>query len=585
MDTAAEKLRQSLLVKLTNAYRADTVVLFKTEVKSSYIKTPGFIPPNIYGQPLVPGKSTTDQLYSMSTAKVPLNNGESDMAFIFGSQNREATKSVKLDLAYQVTHIEYDIKPVHVLHPDKVKDDADYNASTWLSFVIPPVQSSIKVTLDSSTVNIPVPLKVYPTPPSVVAQDGKPSSVTGDKTKLGDLLLWDYEYVYEQMESAQDSIDTRIQFNNINRLKLPVIPKEELLFAHLAQFIEVYADIDKILSEKLIAITPLSKTEDLEQVRFAVKAFAEIADLVAHSWQDWRKPAQTFSSRQGDVFNYHISEIGEPDPKSANDPEKGKRLLLKIEPGNGGDMPWVEIDGFKTIELSTGQYAFEHVDAAEGQWLLYDERNKYNQRKLKLRNLNILTRQNAWSHLSKVRNLDLVANNQTMAPFIYRTPEVSFANMMVPYLDTINYEKFKPVNIAEIDNAAGQKRSLENNMLVLFRTLFENSAEINPKQTIKIELSYRYTLGQDADSMIIVLPVTILPPYEIDLRTDLVITEASSFICKLSNAMHTWLTSNDPVTTNADFLVDVSVYSGLNMGSLPLLRIRELFLKIADIAG
>jgi hypothetical protein len=588
LDTAAEKLRQLLLVKLGNAYTTDTVVLFKAEVKSQYSKSADFIPPNIYGQPLVPGKSSDDQLYSMSTAKVSLNNGPSDLAFVFSTQNREANKSMELELAYQVTHIEYDIKPIHVLSPDAGAKEADYNASTWLSFVIPPAVSKVMVKPDSSKVNIPIPLKVYPAPPSVTAQTGNHSDFGSSALQLADLLLWDYEYVYQQMESKQDLITTKVQFNiePENKLYRNSLPESEMLFANLAQFIEVYAEVERVLNDSLIAVTPLSKTEDMAKAVVAVKALADMVTLVANSWKAWRKPGQALFKQNATAATYTVDET-----ELKNDEEKGKALLLKVEKISGSEiLPLVEIDGFERESLQGG-YIFKYKDQQQGTWLKYADRSKYGQRKLKFERQNILTHQNAWASLSKVRNEKLVDGNSTTLPFIYRTPDVRFTNMMVPYLDTINYENYKPVNIADIENPAAGARALNSLLSNLFKALFKNAAAINYLQTIKMEVSYSYTLGEDAQSPAIVLPICLVPPTGINLNTDFDISgcvnggAGTSFVCQLSNYIHSWYNNGLPVTTNAKFLVDVSVYSSVSKdNNLPLLRIRDMFLELKSIS-
>jgi LysM repeat protein len=581
-NTASEKLRQSVLIKLGNAYKADTVVWFKTKVKSQYIQTDTFIPPNIYGQPLVPGVAQAEQLYSMSTSKIPLNNGDSDTAFIFSTQNKQDQKSIRLPLAYQVTHIEYDIKPVHIL---KESQNADYNASTWLSFVLPPVETIVAA--ENEKLNIPVPLKVYPAPPSIIAQEGNQSLKPDAKITLPDLLNWDYEYVYEQMGSAQDAINTKIEFNIDEKDSLlKALPDKFKLFANLAQFIETYPVFERFFDDKLVAITPLSSVEEMDEVRLAVRTFGWLATQIANSWKAWRQPDQQEYTSAASFESYEITEFNAKDLRPSKKGAEGNDMLVVRIEGASQTVPGIFITGFETVAakdvdpmLGDG-YVFKNGD---GKYLLYADKGNYPKRTLKFAGLNILNKQNAWASISKIRNKDLVLGNKTNAPFIYRTPDVRFVNMMVPYLDTINYPDYAPINVAEIDGGAVQK-PLVQSLQRLFTTVFPNPAHQHEERTIKMEVYYNYTLGTDPKSMVINLPVALLPPSIVDTATAFDLTKPDSFIYTLVNAMKNWFNTAHPVTTNANYLFDLSVYSNLKKGNLPMLRIRNLFLPVKDIS-
>src|SRR5262249_5276291 len=135
------------------------------------------------------GQDSGQPPYSLSSAKLPLTNGGSDFTFIFTATDRKDATSRVVDLSYQVNHIEYNIQPMKVTGFAGERR-ADYYASTWLSFVLPPEP----VQVGQPAVEIPIPLRAFPLPPSLVTQGAIPRRVTGanERDRLKELLQWQY---------------------------------------------------------------------------------------------------------------------------------------------------------------------------------------------------------------------------------------------------------------------------------------------------------------------------------------------------------------------------------------------------------
>lgn len=623
LTDAQEALRQLLLINLGSAYTVDAVVQFQAAVVSPYPDSDQPVAPNLYGQPLAVAATTVSALhtagranvpvpppppvYSLSTAKLPLTNGGAWFTFTFSTKNQQDQKSFVLDLAYQVNQIEYDVTPVTVTGfaaagrpvapgQQNAPGQQDYNASTWLNFVTPLASVPILAQPTKPSIEIPVPLRAYPIPPSLVSQIAEPHTITDpdDKKRLQELLQWQYSYTYSQVESAQDSMDTSLQFNidNSPKLKTPaVLTPGELLFANLAQFNEVYPAIAQVFTDTLATITPASKTTDMDTARIAMQAFATIIVGVAETWAAWRQPTANSYTLAGTPATYHLEEKKLPykDPKKPI-PNTIDVLCVTVTATNGTtfDSPQVAIAGF-TTETAPAGYIFRSQDT--GNLLLYSDRSQYKQRELTYAFVNILSSQNAWASLSEIRNADLVNGNPTTPNFIYKTPDIRFANPLVPYLDTINYPQLQPFNVYLLGSAPPAPTApLVSILGDFFATLF--SVISTGTQKIKLGVSYAYTLTVDPASPAITLPVYITPPVDFHIPGDYTVTpgcadtpNGASFVCQLAYYLAKWLTDADPVENNARFLFDLSIYSSLDTSQMPLVRIRDLYLLIANIGG
>jgi hypothetical protein len=138
---------------------------------------------------------------TLSSAKVPLNDGTSFLTFLFTAKTAADEGRVFLDLDYRISELEYDLGSLPGIE--------GYQASSWLSFVCPIDESDERYGTPLGQVEIPVPLRAYPTPPSLVAQQ----VVQPSPRQLADVKLWQYAYTYEHLDAAQDTIETGVRYN------------------------------------------------------------------------------------------------------------------------------------------------------------------------------------------------------------------------------------------------------------------------------------------------------------------------------------------------------------------------------------
>jgi hypothetical protein len=153
--------------------------------------------------------------FSLSTAKVALSTEESLLTFLFDT-GIDAEASVPLEMQYKVTHIEHDIS---------ASSEDGYTSSSWLTLITSDTDPATgeQMSWPAGNVmtvgeaNIPVPLRAYPTPPTLTNQNaiaGASEIASGDGSgSLMSQRKWHYECQYQQQYIAQDTVGSIVEFN------------------------------------------------------------------------------------------------------------------------------------------------------------------------------------------------------------------------------------------------------------------------------------------------------------------------------------------------------------------------------------
>lgn len=593
ISSAQEKLKQHLLTRLSNAYAIEAVVQHPVSVASQF-SGPNQEPaesapyvPRLFGKLVCPGDTVQGDVYSLSAAKIPLGHGRSWLTYLFDARMTDRQSSYLFkNLAYQITHIEHQI--------ESVPNMGDYRSSAWLSFVHP-----LRVPVPVGRVNVPVPLRSYPTTPSLVAQrmvyrqNGGPDQ----STTIAEARQWDYEFTYEKAEASQDTIHTEIQLN--------IRPDEALAFGAsdqirlpqaLAQFVSVYpqirADFAGALVKTTLATDPTSTK--FMKAKAAIQAFSTIVKTVAGAWSSWNQinPRGRVTSMAFGVsvppsrIIYHYEIIEAP----AVPGDAGTPLVITVnrapdEPDS--PLPVVMLDGYD-LESSGHHYRYYQVDAAGVRtYLAFNDRSSVAHRRVILRDLDILDIQNAWAGVLIKRNEDLVQTpdgtyRTTNPRFIYQTPLVRFYNKLLPLLECHETIDLAAGSSASAKSPQPSSQPLAVHLSRLLASLLQNRDQNGFE--VKLECSYRYTLG---NAGAVTLPVLLVPPVELnpqgdsDVSLDCADTN-NSFACQLSRKLLTWYNTHRPSPTGGAFVFRVEVY-GYTDTRLPLLRLNTLTLDLATI--
>jgi len=601
---AREQLRQQLLVKLTAAFTVDVVMQYPVEVTHSQYAADDPFAPRLFGKPVTdnpedPAAVEKKNAFSFSTGTFSLAKRPTGtrLTFSFDTNTEQQGKGgaqvddvFTIDLYHQINALEHEIHPVEGI--------GGYLASSWLTFVLPgtidtPGEQPTLVPLGQQT--IPVPLRAYPTPPSLSEQTFIPlvKQFVGDANEVeaaGEQLLlqaraWKYVCQYEYVGAAHDKILANIKLN---------VPATEVvqatfsdadnpdLFAALIQFTYAYPGIAKDLDEFLV-------TGGNTQTAFnAISSFAWLAQRAANAWTTWQDDSVLHQTTPPESPEYHfvitqraqlVHDVNALVVAVTADGALRLPALPKIEIAGYKTEPWTTLGG--PSDDDSAYYFFRSLD--DLQILTYEDGRNLSTRGLAFPEFDVLKVENAWAGAAVKRNEDLLPNEITNPDFVLQSPVVRFVNVLTPLLDPdveIDIAEFttqRPASLAQF----------LSNFLIAF---FDEAQTIgNESRTIRLNASYGYGLDSTAGStseempdLNITLPILLTTPTSISiLKQNLGPT--SPFVSSVSATITAWVNQNDPsgFHDSGRLWFDLSVYSSLSETQLPVLRMRRLFLETA----
>ena len=165
------------------------------------------------------------------------------LTFLFHTASNTAFSNLALQLRYQVNQIEYGIQDVAWA--------TGYQSSQWLTFLLPPDNAPI------GTVDVPVPLRAHPVPPSVTSQRMTPRSGAQSAPALQQLRRYDYDYTFSTQRAAQDSVSTSQLQNTLLADGTPLTAPAAELPTALAQYATVRDGLEQDLA-LLTGVNPVA---------------------------------------------------------------------------------------------------------------------------------------------------------------------------------------------------------------------------------------------------------------------------------------------------------------------------------------
>lgn len=634
---AREKFKQQLLIELSNMYTINAVVQMEVDTASGIAQDEeNQFEPRLYGVPTITNETVEQtKLYSVSNAKIPLNfesaDKPSDLTFVFSTKDAREFTSVPLNMEFIVSHIEYKIK-------QDMPYTKGYQASEWLSFIIPETQAvTIEPNIDQSVlkqdmglVDIPVVLRNYPTPPTLNKQSGLAVSTEGESTKekLAKASEWNFTYLYTEDQAAQDQIFNDVEFNS-----LPAATPEAMfrvsqrnLFNDMAQMITVLPSVSSDLQKYLSAITPGTDASDpnVTNAYFAMQAMVQLSTYLAEAWQGYLPSSASFKTLQNIERAYDFKVLQKEDPHFTTEcpcmegntktcprlvvtivppdklSEEDKKLFMQGRTVNEAKIPnppVVEIKGYKYetatdengTEIPGSYWYYSENTEKEKEYLGYLCSFDIPDRTIALNELNVLQFQYAWAGIAVIRNEGLIEGNPTNTDFIYRTPLVRFSNKLIPLLnnDTV-------IDIAKLENESGENLPLSQHLANFLSTLF--SLDKLDAQTIKISASWNYYLQENYTAKdglpAIELPVLLYTPFSFQIPADYTlpnggcpteITPTTPFVCQFAGALQAWFQQMNPVTTGAYFQFEIAIFSSLDETKQPILTLNGIELPYGNI--
>src|SRR6185369_13947795 len=171
--------------------------------------------------------------------------------FLFSLKHPRQYRKLFLSLKYVINEMEFGI--VNVPNTD------GYQASSWLTFVLPIGSgegADVGVKTEMGQVQIPIPLRAYPVPPTLVAQSGLATTATNPPVTPEEAIAqgksWDYRLDFQSTNAAQDSNHVQVSFNSFGATgpsSLALSPKRvQAVFGALAEYIDASASLSADLA-------------------------------------------------------------------------------------------------------------------------------------------------------------------------------------------------------------------------------------------------------------------------------------------------------------------------------------------------
>jgi LysM repeat protein len=591
--TAQEAFRQQLLQTLASFYAVSAAVQFEADVVAE-MNEPQYDAPALYGS-LVPAAppAVSDPGVSLTSAKLPLATTPSGqpapLTFLASSRNgRDASgaleKAATLNLVYRGLQIEHQIGALPNIE--------GYLASSWLSFVLPPQQAdddTWPLAAKLGTFDIPLVLRAYPTPPTMVNQaaqqlvDGAQASVS-----LSDAVLWNYSFVFSQsFHYPQDAVEFVSSFNMFDSSPNLFLASGRSLTADLAEFVTVYPAVAADLIGVLATVdNSTTDAKVLNTAKIALLSFVELVARVADDFVVQAQPSLTEVGPGEGQAPYQFSLTEGSVMKTNPDETEVEALLVTMKglPPDGINTPRVDIDGYTTHRTVTDKgFTFTYTDKEEGDYLLAAKGQTIPRRTICLPGLNILAAQNAVSSAAILRNQNLVEGKVTAQPFVYQTSPVSFATPLRPTLTVM-----EEIDIAAISTGSPVPRSLVAQLGALFDALFAK-APSGPQQ---VQLAISYSVSPNPKLEPVQLPVAFLPPIafmpSVGQRAEGDPISQTQLTQKICDAINAWYKANAP-QTGGELRFEMKVMARQsaeleNTPTSPLLDLSNLVLHFADWA-
>jgi LysM repeat protein len=590
LGEAKEAFYQALLQSLSSAFTVDTVVQVPVAVSSTLPGggklTDPKSAPRLSGKIVMNGEQTElPNAFSFSTAKVSLTDSTAPPTptanFLFSVKAPAQHKDAQLNIQYIANELEL---------PDPNEVIGDYEGSSWLKFVLPldPTGSTTNSTIGD--VDIPVPLRAYPSPITLVSQTAKqaieqPQNVDG-------LLRWNFKFVYQHDDAEQDTPLVVFSFN------APVSPQESLrkaatydvrkVFAALAKFMSAYGTLKDDLAALAQLAPGTAAANPRATVTVAVSTLAALVHEVADVWRSnpermtFVPPPETYryqmqkAQLQNQLSTLTITSLGaDNETPIAIAPALWPYAYALV---NGR---FVELESARpngpTPQLTYTYPSGIEADQPLSQYFVFGE-DVTPQRPttddvlqtFEFRNPDIFTWQTAHSAVSISRNLSLVTNSSTNSAFVYRTPLTNFpSSALASVLAT------DTIALASAQNAAQALGEFFQELLS------HNQWKTTDTLTIRFAASYSFDLAtsQGVESTVPRLdadvPILLVPAYDFIPSSDDDWTNPASFVMQIENALDTWNARHAPLPPHGSYLFDLTIYAAQGQ-SRPLIRAQSL---------
>jgi LysM repeat protein len=569
LANAREQWRQQLLLQLANAYRIDVGIQYDVVVTAD-APPADRRPPRLFGKVVPPAgeQGEGDRAFSFNASRIPLDStaGPVFLNTMLDVRQAKAQRNLRVNLNLQLTQIERDIRDVPQIE--------GYQSSTWLTFVNPFTVTGDGVPLLSPT--IPIPLRAYPTPPSLTEQQGIPevkqftrrrgALADAEGNALDKARAWSYGFTYEGVEADQDSVYAVVTLNvNQNEANAFADPDDPDLLEALVQFAAVYPEVADDLEQ-------VRAGDDNPVARNALTSFAWLVQRAGNAWLQWREAQDALAAARAAPnreTTFRVRENGQgEDPLTV--------VVSRVsETGPAITFPVIEIQGYTAIAHDHEDgVAYTYEDPA-GSTLTAEAGKAISKRRALVGGFDVLKEENAWAGIFIVRNEDLVDSAPTVSEFLYQTPRIRFIDPLTPLLDPDIEVPIGPFTPGD------ERRPLVTFLTNFFDVFFEGAVSPGEQRTLAMGAAYSFGLGRDPGAqsgLRVDNPILMTPPQPFPVNES---GADNAFLEAVSARITSWLQRNEPrgVTTDGKLRLDLTVYASLADSKLPVLRLRNLTLE------
>ncbi|HEX6039082.1 LysM peptidoglycan-binding domain-containing protein [Longimicrobium sp.] len=568
---------QALLTSLSSAFTVSSLVQVPVTVTGGSGTT--LSAPRISGKLTASGAGTGDDgqpsAYSFSTAKVSLLSGAT-ATFLFSVKAPAEHRQAQLTLDYVVNELEM---------PDPSSVIGDYEGSEWLTFILPLDDAHGEI----GAVDIPIPLRAYPGPATLVAQAAR--QTVDDPSTAAELLGWDFGFVYQHDDAEQDTPMVVVGFNGDPTATVTGVGNDAVLtavFGALAQFMAVYP----ALKDDLALLPLMNPGTPSPTTQAAVQTLATLVGGVADAFEAMTfaaifvPPVETYAYQmqkeqdaQGNLTQLLVTSVdphtGQPQANpvalwpSVYATIAGSEVQLAAAGAPGSTQAAYTYPANVSASAALPQrFVFAwpggEADTDPAAWPpLPPTLQLPGPQTYAFTGVNPLTRQSGRAGVSIARNLSLIQGVATADAFVYRTPLTSFASSVAPLVTGSD-----PIAIGADPTPIAQ--ALGTFLQALFTS--ENSWSAGDQVNVRLAASYAYPIA--AGGLPVLVPVLLVPGFLFAPQTDWDWTQAASFVSQVQAGVLGWATGQ-PLIPAGSYVFDLTVYASQGLLQ-PLIRATTL---------
>ena len=610
-DAFAEQMRAAL----ATAYTTDTILQYSVtwtaavpasvgdqyELYGALIPTPE---PNSASS----GSTSLPQGLKLSSPHVAIiAGGPGLLTFTAGVADILDTGEVSTNLYFNVTHIQYFLESPSVTPPGEA------TPSLWLQLIDP---YATLPQVGTTAVVIPLVLREYPTPPTMISQTATPgpgSSAAPSSNPLISAAAWHLAFAYQVQFTPHDLLITSITYNTdlsasgggAPNLAAPnaTTPTTYTLFQSLARFSTTYSQV----------LQPILGNLSDPNWTAALGVFAQLVQDVVNN-TTWTPAPESLAASAPLVRitdSYTVTEVAQTN---------GQQLITlsweQQESSFAGATLQIEALNPSTLEPypnqtpSTGTNsitdAYTPNPPLTDDWVVH---------RIEVDNLNVLMAENALSSAQVERNAISLkdANGKAWtarSEFIYMTPVVSSSQPITPFVDNAT-----PIDVSTLANqgigkgctqSSASVASLCGYIYTMMYDLLSDDATVaaltaaqtsagagaDASRRVKVACSFQYPFSSaggaiTANPISPLTPVVLARSFLIDAADP---SQLSDFSGLYAASIVDWAAANavpfgSAAQGGAQFVFDITLYAELSGLNTPVLRLRNLQLKTADVAS